>query len=695
MSSAARFFAAAAAAFLVFVLTQGTVPNVEAGAVAEFSPDPLFILDGRSEVLTVTVDKEVTQEEIDAGAIDVELVQPGNVSDTEILAKDAKVPPGTMAGDTISVMVKFTIKCVDNEIVGTGENSVAFEIEFGSTNSNALGSGQVTCSGKAIVMFDPVPLEVPDGSTKKVKVTITKELTAEEAFMARIHVRLVEPGILDDTLLDTKDLKFRGGTRVGSKKTVTATFKIECTFNEIRGKLAGTDTDDAELSIEFTANGSNHGTGQAICVDTDFSQVPSSGFSPSGVAIDSESGYAYALNAFDGAIGVFDGATLIRTINLPCDAVLAGVSSVEPTDDEVACTYQGIVLVPVSLIGFDIYATNRLTREVVSVYASVLNGTAASHEVTTIAVGAGPTGIDADLSTGQLYVANVDDGTVSVVDVNTDTVTNTITVGGVPNGVIVDSANGIAYVSNFTLDVVHVIDTATNTEVDTINVGAGPDSMEIDHDTGTLWVTNFLGNSVTVVDLYTSPLAISSLPTTINLGFGTGPNDISLNMYTNRLYTANALNDTVSVIDRTTRQLAGTIDVGDTPDAVAAHGKKGIIYVANHGENSLSLISDPNPYVQRRWGDLGCDGLVNADDVLAALRAHGELPDQAGNDCPAFGEEVDVLPYAYGSQTWGDPNCDGLLDGHDPLLLILAFAGALEPNGDPGCPDVNKTVYVW
>ena len=689
-----RFFAATVVALLVFVLAQGTVPRVEAVAVALFEPDPLFILDGRSGVLTVTVLKEVTQDEIDAGAIDVELVEPGSLSDTEIHAEDANIPAGTTAGDTIEVIVTFTIKCVNNEIEGTGEKSIAFEVEFGSTNSNALGSGTVTCSGKAIVIFDPNPLEVPEGSTKKVKVEITKELTAEEAFNVRIHVRLVEPGILDDTLLDTKNVRFPGTKKVGRKKTVTATFEISCTNNEIRGKLAGTGTDDAELSIEFINNGVNYGMGQALCVDAEVSQVPSSGFSPSGVAIRADSGYAYALNAFDGVIGVFDGATLIDTIQLPCEAAFVGISIVEP-DGEIYCIYQGMVFVPTGL-GFYVYATDFQAAVIIRMLIS--NGTAAPAgppDVLTIPVGGGPTGIGADLSTGQLYVANADDGTVSVVDVDTNTVTKTITVGGVPNGVIVDSANGVAYVSNFTLDVVHVIDTATNSEVDTVNVGSGPDGMEIDPDTGTLWVTNFLGNTVTVVDLYASPLAISSLPTTINLGVGTGPNDISLNMYTNRLYTANALNDTVSVINRTTRQLVGTIDVGDTPDAVAAHGKKGIIYVASFVENSLSLISDPNPYVERRWGDLGCDGLVKADDILASLRAHGELPDQTGNDCPAFGEEVDILPYAYGNQTWGDPNCDGLLDGHDPLLLILAFAGALEPNGEPGCPDVNEMVYVY
>ena len=693
---AVRFFAATAVALSLFVLTQGVAPRVEAGAEATFSPDPLEILDGSSGRLTVTVEKEVTQGEIDAGVIDVELVEPGGI-DNEFLAKNATVPTGTVAGETITITVMFVIKCVDNEIEDTGEESIEVMVEFESTDFNATGSGLVVCSGAAIVTFDPDPLEVPEGSTRKVTVTVTKLASLPEVNNKKVHLRLIQPGggtFGGDVLLDTADVRAPGAGKLKRKITVTTTFPIDCTNNEIRGKLAGTGTDDAELSIELIKDGANFGMGQAFCVAEDVSQVPSSGSHPSSIVVDEASGFALVLNAFDGAIGVFDGAVLIDTINLPCVAAPGAVSNVEP-DGSFNCLYQGlhVLFTPVGPV---FYVTDHQTGLVISIFIGFLfpfpSGT---PEITAIPVGGGPTGIGGDQSSGQLYVANNTDGTVSVIDSETNTVTETITVGGGPNGVVVDSVNAVAYVSNFTLDVVHVIDTATNTEVATIPVGNGPDGMEIDHDTGTLWVTNFIDGTVTVVDLYTSPLAVSSLPTTIDLGAGTGPNDISLNMYTNRLYTANALNDTASVINRTTRQLVATIDVGDTPDAVAAHGKKGIIYVANHGGDSLSLISDPNPFVKRPWGDLNCSGLANVDDVLASLRATDGLPGQASNGCPASGQGVDVLPFAFGHQSWGDLNCDGQLDGHDPLRLILVLAGVSVPDGGSGCPDVHEMTYVW
>ena len=53
-----------------------------------------------------------------------------------------------------------------------------------------------------------------------------------------------------------------------------------------------------------------------------------------------------------------------------------------------------------------------------------------------------------DPATGTAYVANFSDGTVSVIDEATSTVTATIAVGGNPEGVGVDPATGTVYVTN-------------------------------------------------------------------------------------------------------------------------------------------------------------------------------------------------------------------------------------------------------
>ncbi len=690
--SAVRFFVATVVALVLIVLTQGLAPSVQAAPTATFDPDPLRILDGTSADLTVTVTGPVTAADVEWGSVRVNLI-PG-VGAEPLQGEDAAIPAGTEPGAFVTVTVNFRLKCVDNKIEGTGEGSVEFGVGFGIAAINAIGLGIVSCAGDAIVTLDPDPLEVPNGSQRKVTVTVTKLATALEVANKNVHLRLIHPNNGGDVLLDTADVPIPGATQTGQRITVTTAFPIDCTNNEIRGRLNGTGTDFAELqmALNIVPEISNNLV-LTMCIEPTMVSGPSGGSHPSSVVFDPWSGLVYVLNAFDGAIGVFDGTTQVDTIHLPCPSTPAGASSVEPGGFN--CIYQGMHLRHIAS-GLVILATDFLAALVMS--ASLGSSgplPAGTPEITTIPVGAGPTGIDGDESTGNVYVANNSAGTVSVIDTATDTVFATLAVGGEPSGVIVDSVNGFAYVSNFALDIVHVINTSTNIEVGTIAVGNGPDGMEIDADTGSLWVTNFYDGTVTVVDLYTSPLAVASLaPRTIDLGIGTGPNGISLNRYTNRVYTANALNDTASVINRTTGQVVATIDVGLQPDDVVAHPNKGLIYVANHEASTLSMISDPNPYVHRAWGDLNCDGEVTPVDVLGSLRRTGALPLTSGNGCPAFGQGVDILPMTFGQQFWGDVNCDDDFDGYDALFLIL-FLTAYAQLASGNCPLMGGPTYVW
>jgi YVTN family beta-propeller protein len=68
---------------------------------------------------------------------------------------------------------------------------------------------------------------------------------------------------------------------------------------------------------------------------------------------------------------------------------------------------------------------------------------------TTIGVGAGPFGVMADPVSGNVYVGNFTDNTVSVIDGRTNQVRATIPVGAGPFGLAVSGAlSGDVYVSN-------------------------------------------------------------------------------------------------------------------------------------------------------------------------------------------------------------------------------------------------------
>ena len=66
----------------------------------EFSPRYLEILDDSSATVTVLVEKELTQDEIDAGEVMVELVDTSpNLGDVTLRTQTPEVPEGAEAGD--------------------------------------------------------------------------------------------------------------------------------------------------------------------------------------------------------------------------------------------------------------------------------------------------------------------------------------------------------------------------------------------------------------------------------------------------------------------------------------------------------------------------------------------------------------------------------------------------------------------
>ena len=81
--------------------------------------------------------------------------------------------------------------------------------------------------------------------------------------------------------------------------------------------------------------------------------------------------------------------------------------------------------------------------------------------------------------TNKIYVANFTDGTVSVIDGQTDLVIKTITVGTDPMGVAVNSNNNRIYVANKSSNNVSVIDGSTDTVITTVTVGTNPSLLDI------------------------------------------------------------------------------------------------------------------------------------------------------------------------------------------------------------------------
>lgn len=104
----------------------------------------------------------------------------------------------------------------------------------------------------------------------------------------------------------------------------------------------------------------------------------------------------------------------------------------------------------------------------------------------------------------------------------------------------------------------------------------------MDEAAATLYVTRIGNADVVAIDIYTH----SFTP----IGTGQLPCAIAANEKTRWLYVANCGDDSVTVIDETKRAAAKTIHVGSHPQAIAVDAKNNLIYVANTHGDSVTVI---------------------------------------------------------------------------------------------------------
>src|SRR5256712_3205154 len=118
--------------------------------------------------------------------------------------------------------------------------------------------------------------------------------------------------------------------------------------------------------------------------------------------------------------------------------------------------------------------------------------------VATIPVGSTPYGVAYDGGKGEVFVTNLASNSVSVISDGTNTVVATIPVGSDPIGVAYDAGKGEVFVANYFSDYVSVISDATNTVVATIPVGSYPLGVAYDAGKGEVFVANARWGNVSV-----------------------------------------------------------------------------------------------------------------------------------------------------------------------------------------------------
>ena len=210
---------------------------------------------------------------------------------------------------------------------------------------------------------------------------------------------------------------------------------------------------------------------------------------------------------------------------------------------------------------------------------------------------------------------------MSVLDGQSDSVISTVDVDARPYVLAVDEATNKIYVSNTFSDVLTIIDGASNKttkmkigskdamvvspkmnrlyllgyEDPNINALAGTSEaptkvhigthlwgMELNEASQTLYVTRIGVASVTAVDERTGN--VSTIPT------GAMPCAVAVNPSKNIAYVANYGDDSVTIIDGAKRAAIATVPVGKHPQAIAVDARANLIYTANTHGNSASVI---------------------------------------------------------------------------------------------------------
>jgi YVTN family beta-propeller protein len=231
----------------------------------------------------------------------------------------------------------------------------------------------------------------------------------------------------------------------------------------------------------------------------------------------------------------------------------------------------------------------------------------------------GAGGLAVDPTTNTIYAASQDENNVSILNGATcnGTVTRgctifapTTTVGNGPLGVASDPATNTVYVVNGNDGTVSVINASVCNEFNrsgcnrtwpTFNVGNYAQDLRVNQATDTIYVVNTGDNTVSVVNGARCNAHDSSgcgqTPALVRVG--SEPFALGINEKTNTIYVANNGENTVSVIDGATcdgtnmtgcGQHTATIHVGPGPNGVAVNPLTNTVYVANGESNTVSVI---------------------------------------------------------------------------------------------------------
>lgn len=206
-----------------------------------------------------------------------------------------------------------------------------------------------------------------------------------------------------------------------------------------------------------------------------------------------------------------------------------------------------------------------------------------------------PQGIAIDAERDKIFVSNVGDNTIVVIDGKTQVPATKIKVDSYIQAVVFQPVTKKLYGYSPANDSVTVIDTATDGYPSkVIQVGKQPRGIDINVVTNRVYVSNAADSSVSVIDGSTDQVIA-----TISLQGGGYPLILSTNTNLNKVYSAAYGSNYVSVINAETNTLEKQIVVGQNPIWVRYIPEFKRVFVTVEGEKKIVIINpDNNEIVQ-------------------------------------------------------------------------------------------------
>ena len=258
-----------------------------------------------------------------------------------------------------------------------------------------------------------------------------------------------------------------------------------------------------------------------------------------------------------------------------------------------------------------------------------------------IAVGSSPYGVAVDGTRGLAYVANGGAGTVSVIDVATDTVVGTVTVGGAPAQVAIDRTRGRVFVSNFSSADVAVIDEQTRSVVTTLSPGGL--GLAIDEPHGRLYST--AGSVLALFDLDTLA-TVATVPSNGMSWWG-----VAVDPAAGRIYLEDLARDVngksgVAVLDANTHALVARVAVeAEARFGIVVDATRGLAYVPVYAASGAIAVLDTTTLTivsSVAVGSYPFATLLDGDRLYTADLGSGTVTVLAAGRTPSLVESIRV-----------------------------------------------------